>query len=207
LSKITEAIERRVKELSSLHELGGLRRSKIKLGIESQSKQFGNKLLHSSTSMFVYADWKQTNKISVEGSVRWRPGSWKDMPLEPLERFNKAVKLCFGIDSFSPSDLYQMVPFSWLADYFVDLSSFLNANRAALEFNPYDITIMRKGVFEQRLSNPTQNSVDVTGSPVYRLEVHTRDVVGSGTFPPIRTELLTANQFLILAALVARLRG
>lgn len=127
LVNTTSLINARVKEIKGLYKNGGLHR-KRKLFSESLSATTPTSFqtIEAGVSGYVY----QTTRYDVWASTRWIP----DVPSIPTEDelVNEARKAVLGLDT-SPvallSVLWEAVPWSWMADYFGAVGSYLAASR------------------------------------------------------------------------------
>lgn len=207
LASITRSIESRVREFESLHRKGDLRR-KLVLDTNNSGGSASNLLVQSTwgTQVRVQADARASIKFT--GSVRWRykDGLIPDSSL--LKGFNKAVQTVLDLEELDGTTAWGLVPFSWLVDYFINISDFLQGSEGYVELEPYDICIMREWrcrISQKVTSKPA--SISVSGNGMFYRTIKARDVCFRGSFPTIRTGLLSSSQFLTIAALLARLRG
>jgi hypothetical protein len=143
LASITQVIEKRVREFNSLVKKGGLKR-KIHLASGSRSFVATNESFHSSLAVVVRGNRHTTYKSVVWGSVRWRPRRKDLIPVDKLTSFNFAAKQVLDLRGPSPGTVWEMIPFSWLVDYFVNVGDVLKAISYTDLVEPYDICIMRK---------------------------------------------------------------
>ncbi|DAD51623.1 TPA_asm: maturation protein [ssRNA phage Gerhypos.4_39] len=205
LSGITKALESRVKEYSSLNRHGGLRRN-VKLG-ENVYRDSGRQTIWSTWGHFVTAEVTSIRKYIVRGSVRWRWKDGADISLSKLEAFNEAVKAIFDIGELDSTTLWNSVPWTWLADYFVDVSSWLQANENHSWVEPYDISIIRRFKSRTEIDNLEYDvgfgiKGHITGS------IYSRDSnLNSTLFPAARYSFLTTTQYLTMLALLGKFRG
>jgi hypothetical protein len=146
LAKVTKQLEYRIREFNSIVKKGGLRR-KIRLGNFRWTGAYIKDHTLGSDFFFVIKANRQTFYTSeVWGSVRWRPKGWKltdEIPIAPLQAFNSAVTAVLDLGALDHHTIWQMIPFSWLVDYFVDVSSAMLAVQDNGIVEPYDICIMR----------------------------------------------------------------
>lgn len=203
LHKITTALERRIKELQSLSKHGGTRR-KVHLRSKSQKGFVANHLVNSTWGTTVRVDSNGYWLCSTHGTVRWRFKPGLDVQLDKLEAFNLAVRKVFDLEAPDSQTLWELVPWSWLFDYFVNLSDFYGANLGEDVIEPYDICIVRrsKSRFQfKTVSKPS--SVTITGSGRFGRDEYDRQVVSKGSFPAVSIGLLSRSQLLIIASLIA----
>lgn len=205
LSGITKALESRVKEYSSLNRHGGLRRN-VKLG-EATYRDTGRQTIWSTWGHFVTADVTSSRKYIVRGSVRWRWKDGADISLTKLEAFNEAVKALFDIGELDATTMWNALPWSWLVDYFVDISSWLQANENHSWVEPYDISIIRRFKSKTEIDNLAYEvgygeKGHITGS------IYSRDSnLNTTLVPAARYSFLTKTQYLTMLALLGKFRG
>lgn len=208
LHGITVALERRIRELNSLGKHGGLRR-KVDLAIDRFDSYEANRVIQSTYGTTVKANCTWTGEYYRYGSVRWK---WTrdNVDLTPLAAFNTAVKKVFDLEEIDPHTMWNMIPFSWLVDYFINIGDYLQIQDGLAQVTPYDICIMRR-YRALEVAQPIEPSpslaLTVNGKGIYRRDVKSRDVWYRGDFPLPAVGLLTQDKLLILAALLARFRG
>lgn len=205
LSGITKALESRVKEYSSLNLHGGLRRN-VKLG-ENTYRDSGRQTIWSTWGHFVTADVTSSRKYIVRGSVRWRWKDGADISLTKLEAFNEAVKAVFDLEELDATTMWNAIPWTWLVDYFVDVSSWLQANENTNWVEPYDISIIRRYKSRTEIDNlEVSEGFGTKGS--IRGSIYSRDSnLTSTLLPAARYSFITKTQYLTLLALLGKFRG
>jgi hypothetical protein len=87
------------------------------------------------------------------------------IPIEPIAQFNLAVKQVLDLDSWDMSTLWEMIPFSWLIDYFVNIQDRLLAIESTEHFLPKHICIMQERVSINTYINWQNDRPDVTETP------------------------------------------
>lgn len=201
LHKITKAIERRIREFDSLKKKGGLRR---KVGLDSLgwSDSTPNVTIHSTYGEVVKATRTTQRSLKVWGSVRWRASPEFVAEIDKLSAFNLAVQQVFDLEAIDAETAWGLVPWSWLVDYFTNISDFLIANAGRGKVEPYDICIMRDIVCVDRYQvTSVTGGVTVSGSGKHVRRVRARDVTVPGDFPAGPIDLLSEGQWKIVLAL------
>lgn len=143
LYNITREIERKINELNSLISRGGLRK-KVFLGRKSWTEP--NNLEYSGWSGFSkgFQYWiRPTYTSKVWGTVRWRPSRLTPIETAKLASVNNAIRLVLDLKAVDLSTAWEMIPFSWLVDYFLNVGSALQAVEGKDKVEPYDICLMR----------------------------------------------------------------
>lgn len=206
LHGITTVIERRIKEFDSLTKKGGLRR---KMNLRSKSYDYYNasSTLQSSWGVVLTAKVYGTYQCQTSGTVRWRLKPGVISRLDKLSRFNLAVSVAFDLGELDPQTMWNMIPFSWLVDYFVDINSAFGAVLGDNIVEPYDVCIIRKckSRFEQRRAKSFTGG-SLSGSGRYGRDTIDRDVITSFAFPTPTLSLLTYDNVITIAALLAAFR-
>lgn len=206
LNKLTTLIERRIKEFSSLAQKGGLRRHVL---LDSYSGEFDSGPgfeFNTTWNLFIYGQYRTVTRTHVWGSVSWVPTTDWIIPLDGLTAFNLACRQVLDSEELDPATVWQMIPFSWLVDYFVKVNDSFIASEHPPEIQPRDVCIMRHYVTDENgTPDGTHSGTVVSGGGfAIRHESKDRSVVSSVPFPPVIRSFLTRNEFLILAALLAK---
>jgi hypothetical protein len=146
LANLTETIESRIREFNSLLGPSGLSRSNIKLFQTSGS--WTGREVYMTTSLLQRVGGRQyvAWKTKIWGSVRWFPKRDDLIPVEPLERFNLAVRQVLDLEYPDPETVWEAIPFSWLIDYFLNVGPTLQAVQDLDELEPRHICLMRERV-------------------------------------------------------------
>lgn len=203
LSTITVAIERRIKEFQSLSMKGGLRR-KINLKATSDNFVGGIGVIQSTYGVTMHGQYIGSRNCQTHGTVRWRYKPGFDTGLYKLEGFNQAVSKVFDLGALDSKTVWNMVPFSWLVDYFVDLNTWLGANDGSIFLEPYDICIVRKSKYRAKLKVTSKPlTIDVSGTGVLALDSYERDIVALSSLTLPRISLLSGWELLTATALFA----
>lgn len=208
LANLHKAISSRVREFQSLSEHGGLRRTVKNLDTFNGSWVVSNSVYNSTLGSTIRGDDTHNTVIRIYGSCRWRPTTDFSKHLSELDKGMLALQAVLDLHELDGQTAWGLIPFSWLVDYFMNFSSFLEGTLGSALVEPYDICIMRycKTTMNQRVTTKPQ-TVSLSGSGYYTMINKERDVWTKGTFPVVRSSLLSSGQLLTLAALLAKLRG
>lgn len=206
LAKITNEIVSRVREFESLGAHGGLRR-KVALP-SNQITEDSIIPIHSSWG--IHVDSQRTARYVVKryGTVRWRPTASFDAYLRQCDKGLLALREVLDLSGeLRPDTFWEMVPFSWLADYFIGIGDFLAASRGEGFIEPFDLVICRTYEARETLHPLSQPSTASITRGKYRTIIKSRDVWNVGAFPPPRIQFITGSQAKVMGALALQLLG
>lgn len=209
LSSITKALESRIKEFDSLSKQGGTRRN-IKLdGLGQSGKYASDETIFSTYGATVRADKSYYNYYEVRGSVRWRWKNGVTVNLSKLEAFNLAVLKVFDLGELDAATIWNSIPWTWLADYFIDIGNFLQSIGDDNLVEPYDICITRRCKSTNTFYVSYKSSwIRTYGNGKYTIELTSRDAdLVIPALPPLRYGLISKTQYLTLLALYGKFRG
>jgi len=205
LAQITKKLESRIKEYNTLAKTGKLRRKHVKLDVLTDEQTSYDVTLHTEGAMFI--DGTRTSRYTMEvyGSVTWKPKEGTELKLSGLGAFNKAVESLFDLGELDAETVWKLLPWSWLVDYFVDFSSYLES----LEWNklvyPLDITITRVHRTHAKEEATQYNSeVTILNPGNFHVKLIERDVVNPTEVPTGTFQFLDFQDWKILAALATK---
>lgn len=205
LAELTTSVERRMRELQSLSKHGGLRR-RIDLFADSNTKFTQQVVAASSFGVTSYMTKRSQYSIRIWGSVRWACTKDFEDEIKAMGAFNVALKQVLDLEALDPETLWNLVPFSWLVDYFVDIGTYLGANEGGVMLKPHDICIMRdfKAVDSYQPWKYSGTNPPTHTAGKYTRRYKGRDLVfNASTFPTVTTGLLSWSQWKVVLALVA----
>lgn len=208
LTTITVQIEKRLKEFQSLSKRGGLRR-KIEIGKTNPAPIVEpSRGLATDYTTAAYYHVTHVFHERVWGTVRWRPvfGSDLNETIDKITDLNLAARVVLDLDRLpDPSTVWEMVPFSWMIDYFTNFGEILQAFENNAQVEPYDICVMR-----ERTTTSTYVPISIasglkstSGVSVRRSKTRTVWNTYPSAASLLHFGLMTSNQAFTLAALVA----
>lgn len=143
LHDITKTIERKISDLNSLIRRGGLR-TKVFLDKHSVTDPMVEYTGWSTWQKVFYVRAQRTYTSKVWGTCRWRPKLTSEIDIDKLVSVNNAIKVVLDLKTPDWSTIWEMIPFSWLVDYFLNVGDTLQALERSTLVEPYDICIMRQ---------------------------------------------------------------
>jgi hypothetical protein len=196
-------VDQRVRELERL-KTRGLRRT-IQLRSDSVSTKILNQTIQSSPSL--HADVSKTTSKIIKGHVRWHVTRNFELADESMRAMARKIIMGNQLDHMT---LYELMPWSWLIDYFTNLGNLVSSTRNLLDVGHGSVRIMTHTRTEVATSNHDWGN-GAGGTRITCTEIRnsredkTRDLA-SPTLAA-KTDLLTPGQTSILGSLAAiRLR-
>lgn len=127
LADFTSAVDRRVKQLEQLREVGFVRK-KVKLQEDTSFGSTVNTYVHSTD-----ATWRAPRTIlytnRVWGTCKWKPAPGLQLPKTADGLRKLAYGLTFGINAHSAlATMWELAPWSWFIDWFVGVGDFIAAH-------------------------------------------------------------------------------
>lgn len=193
------SVEHRKKTLTMLGS-GKLSRTRTVFSQSRTVETTGQNLaIHSFNSETCRMNsWTTTTRVSVQGTVNWKPSF--DLPSNPDEAHRLLVRIALGLDpKMLISSLYELLPWSWMADYFSNLGDLLSLTNNSIASLAGPVAVSR--VTETKLTSGSFTCPP--GISVSPLTVTKRSWTRLPTPPGLafRSSILTAGQMLTLANL------
>jgi hypothetical protein len=205
LLSFQNSVSRKADEIGRLYKNGGLRRKREfgRATAHSDSTIVG---LHSVLGIVIDGDEYSHTEERIWGSVRWVPTSLP--PSSEPELRALAWKVATGL-SLDPSNVlstaWNLMPWSWLSDWYFQFGDFIDAHRNTVPVEARDICVMHRTVTRTKIlrRNPSGHWPEITGGGGdITVDDKTRQVVGIPA-TSARTPFLSGRQWSILAALTA----
>lgn len=165
LMRFQKSVDKRMAELRRLYENTGLRRT-VPLWAGSNYATFHNQTINSQGVTLACSVAKFTG-ITIRGHVRWHA----IVPVVPLDdRLRAMAKSAILGTDVDPYTLYELMPWSWLIDYFFNLGTMIKANKNQLTMFHDSVRIMEHTRTRTSTSNHTSKTYTtgtVTCSPIF----------------------------------------
>ncbi|UJQ85281.1 MAG: putative maturation protein [Loecwouvirus pseudonemorishabitans] len=191
-------VRNRVNELERLRDKGG-QKSRREL-YSARTTGSGTQLLQSVPVGYVISGaYTDEAEMRMWGSIKWTPDA--DLPStdEALRRL--AIRSVLGL-SLEPAALWEILPWSWLIDWFVNVGSFLNAHRNTVPASHGGICIMQynyaKRIYQKTSGGPSWWTNGYAGTLTRERK---RRFVQSTSAISASLPFLTARRMSILASL------
>lgn len=165
LASITESIEARVRDFNILAEKGVLRKVR-RLASGGVSVPEWKQAIYSAPGGSWDGKCTRSFRTKVWGSVHWVPSFNEQIDLSKLATFNEACKVVLGLRSPTPSDVWELIPFSWLIDYFANIGEVLRLAENA-QVIPQEICIMRNRRVDTYVSPDAYERIDYYDRKIY----------------------------------------
>lgn len=206
LHGITKELEERIRDYNYMAEHGHTRKKVFLRDFGGQYTE-SNKIINSTYGTTVRADLVQTITRKTWGSVTWGVMDSKVIPVDELQRFNLAIQSLFDLGRLDAETVWNLIPFSWLVDYFYTIGTALQSQHMRYQLQAYDVCIMRH--YKRRVVTKLRSKpVSVNYSEGWYLrEIKTRDVVYPTLTAQLSVDLLRADRWKVILALIAKFSG
>lgn len=163
LLDFTSQVDKRVKELTRLHQKGGLKRRRTVYS--EQVTQRDPSTDFQTFNVHVSGQRSRTTTRKAWVTVRWKPDSPGMPTAEDLVHQARAVVHGWDFSSSGlASTIWEAIPWSWLTDYFFNMGDFLNATRNAVGCQPVNACYMVR-TYTKWLTEVTGVSPGFTAHP------------------------------------------
>lgn len=205
LHGITKDIEQRLLDYNYMLKHG---RTRKKVFLRDFGGFFNdqNKVIQSAYGVTIRADLRNDVTRKTWGSVTWGVMDGSIVPVDELKRFNLAVQQVFDLGRIDAETVWNLIPFSWLADYFITIGTALQTQHMRYQIQAYDVCIMRhyKRKVTTKLRSKPANILYWEGD--YLRQIKTRDVVYPTMTPQLSVDLLRGDRWKVVLALLAKFR-
>lgn len=205
LANFTKMVDSRLAELNKL-KTKGLRR-KVMLWSGTVGPITGSEVTTNSSPSWMTVRHIPTTTTTrkVWGFIRWSP----NFDLRPAEKWDnaylhrEAVNAVLGL-TLDGSTLWELLPWSWLVDYFSSVGDWIASNRNIVPATPGGMLIMETtstDISYEITTNPTKFWRGIPYGNVRRRFVSKSRTPVSAILPSADLSLLTKGQTSILASL------
>ena len=198
IMKYQELVGNRLREIANLRDGNGIRR-RINLGFTQIPGPESVQNISSTTRLVIDARVQLHASRRIWGTVRWKPDPLKRVPDTDARRVMEARRAAYGLN-VDLSTAYNLMPWSWLVDYFSNVGDLIDATRNDVGAVPGNTNIMVHTMYA-RVATPLLPDGLTGGSAVDVLETKER-FIGSG-FTGLNSTIpiLSNRQVSILGAL------
>jgi hypothetical protein len=148
MMNFSDAAMQRYKELKAFYD-SGLSRTRD-LDSFSAMSTHGTHVFESNGALYVAATKHSHTTQRIWGHCKWKPTTLP--PKTDQDMINLARRAALGL-TIDPSTAWELIPFSWMIDWFSSVGSFLKAQRNIVPAEAYDISIMRQTTTRWTFSN------------------------------------------------------
>nr|UJQ85419.1 MAG: hypothetical protein 1 [Leviviridae sp.] len=124
----------------------------------------------SSTGSFQATAYDTVKTTRMSNAEIWGHCKWKPTSVPPSTEqgmINLAMRAAYGL-TLDPATAWELIPFSWMIDWFTSVGDYLNSQRNTVGAAPYDISIMRKTTTTHGFSKGTwpSTNLNLQGGPI-----------------------------------------
>lgn len=145
LVKFTDLVQKRQQELKQASSKKGMKR-RMTFDEQTKTEQDDNVLISSISGVIRGSVTKRATTRSW-ATVRWTPRSGQRTGREPSH--NEALRSALGINpGMIPITIWKALPWSWMVDWFADISNVMQATYNMIYYNPAAINFMEERTTE-----------------------------------------------------------
>lgn len=197
LLQFSDHVDKRVGELKKLTTSTGLRR-RIKLGQGVVSDTVPNYVIQSANTVVTVRKERSTSYIQW-GTIRWKSNELLGASDAKLKKYARKALLGLGTDPSSIlSTAWELLPWSWLIDYFGNVGDYLQAHSNSVPATPSGICVMTTKNTTCTLT-PNTHSWVTGGHAVTSYITKERDIRGAAL--AAKLPFLSGRQMSILGSL------
>lgn len=194
-------VNNRVVELNALYNNGGLKRSRTLMSRTVKLSSSGE--FFQSVGATVVGDTSVVTTIRCWASIHWRPTEQHFVTQDDL--IKRARVLVHGWEAHPGavlSAVWALLPWSWFADYFFNISSYLQATENNVEFSPTNACRMIECSTDKR-TRITAISPGITATPSSSVYVTKDRYTGVPSLSVLATQpVIAAQRLLTLSSIV-----
>lgn len=197
------SVTKRAKEIERLYSNKGLKR-RVRLGNWGAAETHNSQAIESGLGTVLSARMSIFTQSERWGTVRWLPTDRPTSILDLPDYRKLARKAVFGL-SFQAEDAWNLIPWSWLVDWFSNAGEYLTAHNNRVPAKPTSINVMTR-TSTSRVWTPTSSNW-IKWKPSSADFVTLERYVGGGSLNAT-LDFLSPRQMSILGALaVTRAKG
>lgn len=190
-------IDGRMAEITRLVSQKGLRRTK-NIGSYSTSWEWDD--VPQSADSFILTRFKGSTKVELRVHCRWLPAPEFSL-LKDTNDLRRAVKKALLGLTIDKSNLWQVLPWSWLIDWGSNVSEYFAAQRNIIPATLSGVHVMRHSVTEWSCNEYHEGAPkNLTMSPIHVVR-DTKTRQASSVAPVAQMPFLSGNQVGILGSL------
>jgi hypothetical protein len=200
LFDFTEAVDRRIEELNGIFSGKGLRK-KVKVAEHMLTWDLNDQYVSDAYQTTCKVNLKITETFEKWGTVTYSP-TQATPHLFGSEQRDLARSLVFG-QNLSISTIWELLPWTWLIDWFSNTGDFLSATRNTLGLSASNVCIMEHFTRKAEFNGFSRNDFGATykANPSDLLDTKSRVVMGSLPQLGLRLGFLSLDQMSILSSL------
>lgn len=137
-------VRKRQRMLRDAHSKKGIRR-RVKLDEGRLGPNFGVLAVNSTQGAVVWQDYESYTDFKTWATVTWTVRDPSQVGKTPS--FDEAFRIALGLNKgYIPIMVWKALPWTWMTDWFLNISQILQANHNRIYYKPGKICIMRQTV-------------------------------------------------------------
>jgi hypothetical protein len=204
LLRFADIVEERIVELENIAKKGGMTRSR-RMGAFTNAESSASSLIHQ-TEWTVTARTSKSTQCQKWASLRWVPDFGFENRRIRTNDMTQKIRVTISGWSLSAATLWEILPWSWMVDYFTNVGDLLKASHNSLGYHIENPCVMTRIVTKVKVG-PT-NLVTPSGGTFTmpsKSRVTKIRAVGAILTPEVHSPFLSAKQVNNLASIIYNL--
>lgn len=169
LLSFSDTVKKRQKTLAGAHTSRGINRRVILSKSNVVTKQ-GTTYICSYGGLLMQASYHTVNTLDQWATVRWRVTDPSMIGRVPT--YNEALRTALGLNpGHIPVEVWKAIPWSWIIDWFADISNLMAANYNMVYYTPSRINVMTRRDCVVQWKGKLQGEFTFTGGSARRLQL------------------------------------
>lgn len=201
LCNFAELVRKRDEELRKAHSSKGLKR-RLTLPPKVSNTVQRDYPLNTLGNESIRADLNTSQTTEMWGTIRWRAKDGQGLGNRRKPSFVGSFRTALGGHPTNiPVAIWKALPWSWMIDWFYNLSLTLQANNNMLYYEPSQINIMQQRRTLITCSGNTNKGVSVSPGHVYRVVKERTPISNTSALTRMRLPYLDNFKLSILSSL------
>jgi len=202
---LQEKVDKRFLDLNRLHS-GQKQRTRTKLGTGSMKVKSANQTFESG-AFFMQGYWEDVYTYKVWGTCQWYAPEWSIYrKMDPPALLARAKSEILGLTAMGAVEAaYELLPWSWLVDWFTDAGTIISANLNSLDLLHSGMCIMQTSQIKRKATYlpmaARYANIEIKPMTRTRTVKERRIVTTLIPVPMLRWPILTGRQVSIVGAL------
>lgn len=201
LCNFADLVAKRDRELAKAHSSIGLKR-KVSLPPKTSQSTRNNVIISSVTAQVVRANITDEFRTEMWGTIRWKARSDQGLGTRPKPSWLDAFRSALGLNLGQiPITIWKALPWSWMFDWFYNLSGIMQATYNMIYYSASAINIMEKRTVTSKHQGGKASRTDVSPCVFQRIEKRRTPIQNTSALTRMKLPYLDNFKLSILSSL------